>query len=113
VATELLKPPVPGEVWVDGLDHGREWLVEAVSEQTVYLVMLHDGQRTPNQQDASERPGGGGYPQQVLRVGDVALICECYDEPDYPSVTAEYIATFDPPTVRALIAAALDQRDAA
>jgi hypothetical protein len=89
---------------------------EAVNLDFDHLISVAcaiDGDARPWTWHASERPDGGGYPQQVIRVGDVALICECYDEPDHPSVTAEYIATFDPPTVRALLAAALNQRDAA
>jgi hypothetical protein len=39
-----------------------------------------------------------------LREGDVGLICETYDEPpDHPAITPEFIATFDPPTVLALL----------
>jgi hypothetical protein len=45
----------------------------------------------------------GGYPQQVLSLGDVTLIAECYENPDMPSTMAEFIATFDPRTVEALI----------
>jgi hypothetical protein len=52
---------------------------------------------------ASEAEGRAGYPQHVLREGDVGLICETYDEPDHPATTPEYIATFDPPTVLALL----------
>jgi hypothetical protein len=52
---------------------------------------------------ASQASTSGGYPQHVIRKGDVGLICETYDEPDYPSITPDYIATFDPPTVIALL----------
>jgi hypothetical protein len=52
---------------------------------------------------ASEREGSGGYPQQVLRVGDVVLVAECYESPDFPSRFAEFIAAFDPPTALALL----------
>lgn len=45
----------------------------------------------------------GGYPQTVLRVGDVILVAQCFEEPDRPSVFAEFIATFDPPTVLQLL----------
>jgi hypothetical protein len=55
---------------------------------------------------ASQSAERGGYPQQVLREGDVCLICETYDEPDYPAITPEFIATFDPPTVLSLLALA-------
>lgn len=55
---------------------------------------------------ASQAATRGGYPQHVLREGDVGLICETYDEPDYPAITPEFIATFDPPTVLALLALA-------
>jgi hypothetical protein len=43
------------------------------------------------------------YPQRVTRVGDVVLVAECFEDPDAPSRFAEFIATFDPPTVLALI----------
>jgi hypothetical protein len=52
---------------------------------------------------ASEAEGRGGYPQHVLRDGDAALICETYDSPDHSAITPEFIATFDPPTVLALL----------
>jgi hypothetical protein len=51
----------------------------------------------------SEKDGAAGYPQIVLREGDVGLICETYDSPDRPAITPEFIATFDPPTVMALL----------
>jgi hypothetical protein len=47
--------------------------------------------------------GEHGYPQQILQQGDVVLIAECYEGPDHPSSIAEFIATFDPPTVTALL----------
>lgn len=43
------------------------------------------------------------YPQRVTRVGDVALIAECFEDPDSPSRFAEFIATFDPPMVLRLL----------
>jgi hypothetical protein len=46
----------------------------------------------------------GGYPQQVISQGNVHLIAECYEDPDSPSTVAEYIATFDPRTILALLA---------
>lgn len=52
---------------------------------------------------ASEAADKGGYPQQVIREGDVALIATTYDEPDNRAITPEYIAAFDPPTVLALL----------
>ena len=52
---------------------------------------------------ASEAGGSGGYPQTILRVGDVVLVANCYESPDYPARFAEFIATFDPPTVLALL----------
>ncbi len=54
------------------------------------------------------------YPQRITRVGDVVLVADCFEDPDSPSVFAEYIATFDPPTVLALLAALteLEQREA-
>lgn len=47
--------------------------------------------------------GEHGYPQQVISQGDAALIAECYEGPDFPSSIAEFIATFDPPTVLNLL----------
>jgi hypothetical protein len=52
----------------------------------------------------------GGYPQQVIRVGDVMLVAETYEGPDFPSTLAEYIAAFDPPTVLALLDEIADLR---
>jgi hypothetical protein len=43
------------------------------------------------------------YPQRITRVGDVVLVAECFEDPDSPSRFAEFIATFDPPTVLALL----------
>ena len=45
------------------------------------------------------------YPQRVTRVGDVVLIADCFEDPDAPSRFAEFIATFDPPTVLSLLEA--------
>lgn len=45
----------------------------------------------------------GGYPQNVLRMGDVVLVADCFAEPDHPADFAEHIATFDPPTVLNLL----------
>jgi hypothetical protein len=45
----------------------------------------------------------GGYPQTVIREGDAVLIANTYEEPDHPSTTAEFISTFDPPTVLMLL----------
>lgn len=47
--------------------------------------------------------GEHGYPQQVISVGNVNLIAECYEGPDFPSSIAEHIAAFDPPTALALL----------
>jgi hypothetical protein len=46
----------------------------------------------------------GGYPQRITRVGDVVIVADCFESPDHPSRFAEFIATFDPPTVLALLA---------
>lgn len=54
---------------------------------------------------ASEADGSGGYPQQIMRDGDATLIATCYDAPEYPATKAEFISTFDPPTVLRLLAA--------
>ena len=43
------------------------------------------------------------YPQRITRTGDVVLIADCFEDPDSPSRFAEFIATFDPPTVLALL----------
>lgn len=45
----------------------------------------------------------GGYPQTVTRAGDVVLIANTYEDPDSPAPLAEFIATFDPPTVLFLL----------
>lgn len=45
----------------------------------------------------------GGYPQTVLREGDVVLVANTFESPDHPSIFAEYIAIFGPPTVLALL----------
>lgn len=47
-----------------------------------------------------------GYPQTVLRQGDVVLVAECYEGPQYPPIFGDFITTFDPPTVLRLIAMA-------
>lgn len=46
---------------------------------------------------------GGSYPQRITRRGDAVLIADCYEAPDRPSRVAEFIAAFDPPTVRRLL----------
>lgn len=46
---------------------------------------------------------GGDYPQVISRQGDAVLIANTYDSPDHPARMAEFIATFDPPTVLALL----------
>lgn len=53
----------------------------------------------------------GGYPQRVLRVGDVAIVADVFESPDAPSRFAEFISTFDPPTVISLLAL-LAEKDA-
>jgi chromosome condensin MukBEF complex kleisin-like MukF subunit len=45
----------------------------------------------------------GGYPQAIFREGDAVLVAECFENPDFPSRMAEFIATFDPPTVLKLL----------
>ena len=52
----------------------------------------------------------GGYPQHVISEGNVLLIAETYDEPDRAAATAAYIAALDPATVRALVAAYVEQQ---
>lgn len=41
----------------------------------------------------------GGYPQKIIREGDVIVVADCFESPDAPAVFAEHIATFDPPMV--------------
>lgn len=45
----------------------------------------------------------GGYPQTVSREGDAILIADVFEDPDSPARFAEFIATFDPPTVLFLL----------
>jgi hypothetical protein len=45
----------------------------------------------------------GGYPQTVLREGDVILVAQTFTDPDHTADFAEFIATFDPPTVLGLL----------
>lgn len=45
----------------------------------------------------------GGYPQSISRLGDAVLIAQTFVDPDSPSTEAEFIAAFDPPTVRRLL----------
>lgn len=61
-------------------------------------------------QDSVGRPWEwkGGYPQTVIRIGDAVLIANCFEEPDRPSTIAEFIATFDPPTVLRLLGVVRD-----
>src|ERR1035441_2293123 len=62
--------------------------------------------------DADGRPWewSGGYPQTVTRTGDAMLIANTFEGPDFPSTIAEFIATFDPPTVLALLRALNEKR---
>lgn len=55
--------------------------------------------------DADGRPWtwAGGYPQAIVREGDVVLVAETFENPDMTADFAEFIATFDPPTVLALL----------
>lgn len=46
---------------------------------------------------------GGSTSQTVLRKGDVVLVAQCFENPDRRAVFAEFIATFDPPTVLRLL----------
>lgn len=45
----------------------------------------------------------GGYPQAILREGDVVLVAETFTDPDHTADFAEFISTFDPPTVLELL----------
>ena len=57
------------------------------------------------------RTNAKGYPQQIIRQGDAALIAETYDGPQHAPRNAEFIAAFDPPTVLALLAWARSGQD--
>ncbi|MHB1950221.1 MAG: hypothetical protein ACYCQK_01950 [Acidiferrobacteraceae bacterium] len=61
--------------------------------------------RIAERTDADGRPWlwRGGYPQTVLREGDVILVAETFEDPDQPVAFAEFISTFDPPTVLVLL----------
>ena len=67
-----------------------------------------DLKRIADAADADGRPWfwSGAYPQQVTREGDVIVIADCFEDPDHPSRFAEFIATFDPPMVKWLLALA-------
>lgn len=52
-----------------------------------------------------------GYPQTILREGDVVLVAECYEGPQYPPIFGDFITTFDPPTVLRLIEMARAHND--
>lgn len=45
----------------------------------------------------------GGYPQSIIREGDVVLVAQTLTNPDHRPEFAEFIAAFDPPTVLALL----------
>jgi hypothetical protein len=46
----------------------------------------------------------GGYPQTILREGDVVLVAECYEgQETYPAAFAPFIVATDPPAVLELI----------
>jgi hypothetical protein len=47
----------------------------------------------------------GGYPQRVVRVGDMVVVADTFESPDRPPRFAEHIAAFDPPTALALLSA--------
>ena len=80
-------------------------LVVVVAEVNLDLDAL---ERIAQAADADGRPWEwkGEYPQTVIRIGDVALVADTFEDPDSPSRFAEFIATFDPPTVLALLALA-------
>lgn len=44
-----------------------------------------------------------GYPQTILREGDVVLVAECFEGPEHPPVFAEHIVTSHPRAVLDLI----------
>jgi hypothetical protein len=48
-------------------------------------------------------PDFKGYPQSIVREGDVTLVAQCFESPDRPSVFTEFITTFDPPTILRLL----------
>lgn len=51
----------------------------------------------------SLNPEHPGYPQSIVRMGDVVLIATTYDEPTGPLTLAQYIAAVSPPVVLALL----------
>jgi hypothetical protein len=69
---------------------------------------LEEIEQVANAADADGRPWEweGGYPQRVLRVGDVVIVADAFEDPDSPSRFAEHIATADPPTVLWLVSLA-------
>jgi hypothetical protein len=69
----------------------------------VALMADHGGRRWVH------RRSDKGYPQTILREGDVVLVAECFEGPQYPPLFTDFITTFDPPTVLRLIAAARDR----
>lgn len=50
-----------------------------------------------------------GYPQRITREGDVVIVAECFEGPQYPPLFTDFITTFDPPTVLRLIELARGQ----
>lgn len=61
--------------------------------------------RAAQHEDGMDRPWlwKGGYPQTILREGDVTLVAQTFTDPDHVAHFAEFIATFDPPTVLRLL----------
>ena len=81
-------------------------------ERLEAVALAADARDRPWTWKASEAAGSAGYPQTVMRTGDAALIATCYDSPDSPARQAEFISTFDPPTVLRLLAAVALGQDA-
>jgi hypothetical protein len=76
-----------------------------MSERAFTLAEVQEMRRIAAAADHGGRPWywSGGYPQSVNREGDVALIADTFTDPDHPASEAEFIATFDPPTVLRLL----------
>lgn len=73
---------------------------------TFTLEQLEHMRRVAEAADDGGRPWfwKGRYPQSVVREGDVVLIADTFTDPDFPADKAEFISTFDPPTVLAILA---------
>jgi hypothetical protein len=56
------------------------------------LAADHGGRRWFIREGSAGGPGVGGYPQTILREGDVVLVAECYEgQETYPAAVLELI----------------------